>query len=420
MNLLIRNATIYQNGNALDGKKQDILIKNGVIEKIGNNIHAPEAAIVESPNLCCSAGWVDVGTQIGEPGFEHREDIQSVSVAAAYGGYSHILAFPNTAPAIDHASQVERLVTKTENNLVSIKPIGAISKDLKGTDLAEILDMHSAGAIAFSDGSKPIQDSRLMMRALEYVKPFDGIVIHRPTDTKLANEGIIHEGPASVSLGLKGIPKLAETNTIHRDLGIREYTDSRLFLHLLSTSDGLKYIVNARKISDKIYSSVSFLNLIYSEESLLSFDSNLKLSPPLRSKSDKTSLIKAVINGDIDHISSNHTPQELENKKLEFPYASDGAIGLQTTFAALNTYVPEISTGRFVDCVSEAPRRIFDLNSGLIAENKPADITLFDPSVDWTYTDSLRKSKSSNSPFLYKKLKGKVLGVVNNGKYALI
>lgn len=413
MALLIKNAKIVSPGSTLHKKKRDILIKNGVIEKISSRITDASAKIVESPNLCVSPGWCDIGPQGGEPGFEYRESFKTLSNSAASGGYTALALFPNTNPVIDDKSSVQFIQNNTENETVDFYPIGAISKNCKGEEITEMIDMHRNGAIAFSDGDKTVSSSGLLLRALMYVKAFNGLIIHHPDDTSLSNKNNIHEGSVSTSLGLKASPSLAESLTLTRDLEMTQYTESRILCHLLSAGISLSKL---QLLDNKgIFSSVSYMNLCFTDEMLSNFDVNYKVNPPLRSRRDMQALIKGVTSGSIDIICSNHVPLEDEKKKLEFVYAQNGAIGLQTCFSALNTMAKRIRLDRLINCIAINPRKILGLDIE-IKEKVKANLTLFDPSASWTFTEEINNSKSKNSPFFGQDFTGKVVGVINGKK----
>jgi dihydroorotase len=420
--LLIKNATIVEPSSKLNGKKRDILInKSGVIEAIKAKIQTPKAEIFDAKNACVSIGWLDVGTQVGDPGFEHREDLQSVAQAAAAGGFTAIVPHPNTLPTIHSKSEVNYLKNKTEDGLVDFYPIGAISRDCEGMDITEMYDMYESGAVAFSDGQKTMQNSGLMMRALQYVKAFDGLVMNHPQDAALASEGQMHEGMVSTSLGMKGIPSIAEELMVQRDLYLAEYSDSRLHLFNISTARSVDLLKDAKSKGIDVTASVPVLNLIFDETAIAEFDSNYKVLPPLREKSDINALKKGIKNGIISLITSNHTPLDKEAKNLEFPYAEFGIIGLETAYALCNTYLSDIlKTEDIVSILAINTRKLFRLPVPQIKEGTKANLTIFNPNIEWTFDEKDIYSKSKNTPFIGWQFKGKVIGVVNNGKHQFV
>ena len=418
--LLIRNATIVDPNSRHNGKERDVLIRNGIIETIKAKITGVKGKEVDVKGACLSPGWLDVGIQSGDPGFEHREDLESVARAAAAGGYTGVVCQPNTMPVTHSKTEVLYLKNRTKENLVNFYPLGAVSQNCEGSDITEMNDMHQAGAVAFTDGEKSIQDSGLMKRALQYVKSFDGLIMNYPQDRNLAHKGQMHEGVISTTLGMKGIPALAEELMTGRDISLAEYTDSNLHLSSISTSGSISLIKEARSNGVNVTASVAALNLTLDDENLLGFDSNYKVLPPLREKNDIKALLKGLKNGHIDFITSNHSPHDEESKKLEFPLADFGVIGLETTYALLNTHLgKQCSQEEFVNWLSINARKILRLAVPTIEAGEKANLTIFDPNKEWTYSKDQIQSKSHNSPFIGTTFKGKVLGIVNNGQALL-
>ena len=418
MELLLKNITLIHPGSKYDGKKISIYIKNGKIEAIGARIPKPASAkIFQHPGACVSVGWLDVGAQIGDPGFEHREDIRSASKAAAVGGFTGIACQPNTNPVVHSKSEVLYLKNSSSNSIVSFYPLGAVSRSCEGIDLTEMYDMHQAGAVAFSDGIKSIQDNGLMMRSLQYVKAFEGLIINHPHDISLAYHGQMHEGKVSTSLGLKGIPSIAEDLMVQRDIYLAEYTDSRLHIANVSTSGAVALIKKAKSRGVKVSASVAAMNLVFDDNSLSEFDVNYKVLPPLREKRDLNALRKAIGDGTIDFISSNHTPIEKEKKDREFLYAKFGSIGLETCFSLCTTLLgPKLKLSRLIELLAIRSREILNIPVPEISKGATANLTLFHPSESWQYHQNQIQSKSYNSPFIGTELNGRVLGIVSNGK----
>jgi dihydroorotase len=415
MKILIKQARIIDPGGAYHGTNNDILIQNGLIEKVGKTLKTDADIQLEGDQLCVSPGWVDMGVQIGDPGFEHREDISSVSAAAAAGGYSTLLSWPNSDPAVDTKAGVLYIRRQTQGQLVEIHPIGAISKACKGEDITEMIDMQRVGALAFSDGQHSIQSAGLMLRALQYVKSFDGLIINQPQEENIEPHGQMNEGLVSTSLGMKGIPNLAEELMAQRDISLTEYTGSRLHMANISSAGTVELVRQAKLQGQAVTASVPVLNLLFCDEKVESFDVNYKVMPPLRSETDRRALVAGILDGTIDFITSNHTPLEDDRKKLEYPYADFGVIGLETSFGALTTHLgAQINMEQLVQALSTKARSIFSLGSASIEVGKVADLTIFDPSQEWNYTADAGHSKSANSPFIGQRFKGKVLAVINN------
>lgn len=414
--LLLKNVRIA--GEKSEKHPLDIFIRDGVIEAVGEDLAAPKnTAIWEWPNAWVSPGWFDAGIHACDPGYEHREDLHSATRAAAAGGFTAVACFPNTHPAIHSKSEVLYVKNKTAASPVTFYPVGAISQGCEGKDLAELFDMHSAGAIAFGDGQKAVQDAGLLLRALQYTKAFNGLIINEPHHKTIAAGGQMHEGVVSTSLGLKGVPALAEEIMVQRDLSLLEYSRGRLHLHLLSTAGSIALVRKAKKSGLPVTASVAVANLCFTDEKLAGFDSSWKLLPPLRSQYDTDALLEGLADGTIDFICSNHTPWDEEAKNLEFPYAEFGMIGMETAFALCRTFLrKKLSVRDLIEKMAVAPRRVFGLQVPVIKAGARAELTLFDPDAEWIYRENEIRSKSHNTPFIGQSFKGKILGIVNNGQ----
>ncbi len=416
MNILLKNARIV--GATAISQPQDIRIQNGLIQAISDQLPAEKGDQVwDVAGACVSPGWMDIGTHTGDPGYEHREDLHSVAQAAAGGGFTALATFPNTHPAIHSKSEIRYVKNNTAASPVAFYPIGAISQDCAGKDLAELFDMHHAGAIAFSDGKNAVQDAGLLLRAMQYAKAFNGLIINEPQHKTIAAGGQMHEGVMSTMLGLKGLPALAEELMVQRDLSLLEYADSRLHLHLISTAQSVAMIRTAKKAGLRVTCSVAIANLCFTDEKLQDFDSNWKILPPLRQQSDIDALLEGLADGTIDCICTNHTPWDEEAKNLEFPYADFGMIGLETAFALYCTFLDKkLSLPAFIEKIALAPRRMLGLTDTTIAEGITADLTVFNPDIDWDFSTADIRSKSRNTPLLGQTLRGRVLGIVASGQ----
>lgn len=415
MQLLVKNATIIAPDSPYHEQTRDILIQKGKITAIAEQIDEPTAQIIEAEGLYLSPGWFDTWVQVGDPGFEHREDLDSVVAAGAAGGFTAITCLPNTQPVIQSKSQVLYVKNRVHASVVAVHPIGAISEQAAGKDITEIYDMQAAGAVAFSDGKNALQDGGLLMRSLQYVKKFDGLIINHPFNRSVAAGGQLHEGEVSTMLGIKGIPSLAEELMVIRDIYLAEYTQSRLHIANISTARAVELIQQAKAKGIQITASVAVLNLLHTAQDLLDFDSNLKVSPPLRAASDRAALIEGVKTGVIDVITSNHVPVEEEGKKLEFAYATSGAIGLQTAFAALLEVGLDLTT--IVRALAIRPREIFGIERAEVAVDAPANLTLFRPKQSWTFTKTHILSKSRNTSLIDRTFTGGVHGIIRADKW---
>lgn len=422
MQLLLKNVRIVDGAGRPTGPC-DIAVRDGVIEAVGENLPAAAGAEVwnfpgRAPHV--SPGWLDVGAQGGDPGYEHREDLHSLARAAAAGGFTALACFPNTHPAVHAKSEILYIKNKTAASPVAFYPIGAVSQQTEGKDLAELYDMHAAGAAAFSDGSRPVQDAGLLLRALQYVKAFDGLVLNQPHHKTLAAGGQMHEGLVSTRLGMKGLSALAEEIMVQRDLGLLEYAGSRLHLHLLSTRRSVDLVRRAKAAGWAVTASVAAVNLCFTDEKMAAFDANWKVLPPLRNASDTEALLEGLADGTIDLICSNHAPWDEEAKNLEFPYAEFGMIGLETTFALCRTFLDKkLSVPVLVEKLSLAPRRVLGLPAPEIHPGAPAELTVFDPDFEWVFSENDIRSKSKNTPFVGQTFRGKALGIVGRGQAVL-
>ncbi|MFZ4542422.1 MAG: dihydroorotase [Saprospiraceae bacterium] len=418
--IFIKNTLVLHPDSSFHRQNVDMIIEGGIIQKIGKSLVVPaDAKIISGEGAFISPGFMDLGVQVCDPGFEHREDVFSASAAAEFGGFTAIAIFPNTQPALHSKSELAYIKKRTEGFLVDFKVIGALTRDCKGEEISEMYDMHSSGSIAFSDGQKVMKNGDVMLRALQYVKAFDGLVMNHPFEKSVASGGQMHEGVMSTSLGMKGIPSLSEELMLVRDLYLLEYCDSRLHVFNISTARSVDLIRQAKAKGLKVSASVAAINLAFDDSHVENFETFMKVQPPLRAKSDIVALCIGLKDGTINIISSNHSPQDEEAKNLEFPYAEFGAVGLETAVAVANTY-SGLSSEELVDKFAIQPRRIMKLDIPKIEENAAAELTLFHPKLEWTYQAEQIFSKSKNSPFVGKKLLGKAIAVFNQGQGVIL
>lgn len=418
MRILLKQVTVADPVSPYNGSVQDILINNGIIEKIGTDVGETDEEI-QFENVYASPGWTDVFAHFADPGYEFKETLETGIAAAVAGGYTHVFTLPNTNPIVHNKTQVEYIVQRAKQLAIHVHPLGAITKSCEGRELAEMYDMYSSGAAAFSDGVNPIQSAGLMVKALQYVKTFGGVVVQIPVDKSIGAFGLMHEGIISTRLGLPGIPAMAEELMVARDIKLARYADSKLHFTGVTTAKSLEYIKRAKDAGLKVTCSVTPYHLFFCDEDLQSYDTNLKVSPPLRSREDMMALRDAVRNGLVDCIASHHLPQEWDSKTCEFEYAKNGMIGLQTSFAAVSTAIPELSTNDIASLFSVNARKIFNLPASTIYEGEVAEITLFNTDEENVFTRETNKSKSYNSAFINKALKGKVIGIYTKGSLIL-
>ena len=416
MNIIIRSAKIIDPQSPFHNKIVDLQIENGTIKKIGEKL--PKAADFEEiklENLHVSQGWFDSSVSLGEPGFEDRETIANGLQTAAKSGFTGIALQPNSYPVIDNQSQINFVKSKGNGFATQLFPIGALSKESAGKDMAELYDMKKAGAVAFGDYNKSLDNPNLLKIALQYTQDFDGLVIAFSQDSTIKGTGVANEGIVSTRLGLKGIPALAEELQVARNLFLLEYTGGKLHIPTVSTAKTVALIKEAKAKGLNVTCSVSVHHLVLTDEKLDGFDTRFKVSPPLRIENDRKALAKAVKDGTIDMITSDHNPIDIEHKKMEFDGAKSGTIGLESAFVALNTVLP-LET--IIDKLTSG-KSIFNIENQSIDEGNWANITLFNPDGNSVFIKENILSKSKNSAFLGTKVKGKVYGIYNQGKLVL-
>lgn len=415
MKVLIKEAHIIAPGSVYHNQILDLKIKNGVIEKLGNDLAMDDCSEVKIPNLKVSIGWFDSSVSFGEPGFEDRETIENGLQVAAQSGFTGVALQPNALPVIDNQSQIFFVKQKAAQSATSLYPIGALTKNSEGTDLAELYDMKNAGAIAFGDYNASISNANLFKIGLQYVQDFDGLILSFCQDEKIKGNGVANEGVVSTRLGLKGIPSLAEELIVARNLFLLEYTSGKLHIPTISSAKTVALIKEAKQKGLQVTCSVAVHHLTLTDEVLTTFDSRYKVSPPLRSESDRLALIEGVMDGTIDCITSDHNPIDIEHKKMEFDLAKNGTIGLESAFGALMTVLPiEVIVQKLT-----AARSIFDLQQPEIKEGAQANLTLFTTDEKWTFSKESILSKSKNSAFLGFEMNGNVVGIFNNDKLVI-
>jgi dihydroorotase len=419
MKILIKHAQVADPLSPYNGTIQDILIESGIIRDIQPDISADTDQQISGEGLFVSPGWVDIFSNFADPGYEFKETLETGAAAAAAGGYTDVFVIPNTKPVIDSKSQAEYIRHKSYRLPVNVHPIGSVSRNAEGKDLAEMYDMKSSGAIAFSDGTNPIQSAGLLVKALQYVKAFEGVIIQIPDDKSVGPNGLIHEGIVSTRLGLPGKPMMAEELLVARDIKLARYAGSKLHFTGVTSPKSLEYIRRAKESGIEITCSVTPYHLYFNDEDLLEYDTNLKVYPPLRTKTDVGHLRKAIEDGTVDCIACHHFPHEYDSKVLEFEYAKNGMIGLETSYSVLKTLFPTLPETKWVELFSINPRKIFAMEMPSITKESASIITIFQPSATTEITSSSFRSKSVNSAFIGKKLNGAIKGIINKEKIFL-
>lgn len=419
MKLLLKQVIITDKNSPYNGQQKDILIEGGKIVSIEDDLSNEDAQNISYDNLFVSPGWVDIFSHFCDPGYEHRETVETGALSAAAGGYTTVFTLPNTNPVVCTKSQVEYIIQKCRDLPVTILPLGAITKNADGKELAEMYDMLNSGAVAFSDGLKTVESAGLFLKALQYVKAFDGVLIQVPNDKSVGSFGLMNEGIMSTRLGLPGIPAIGEEIMISRDIELAAYTNSRLHITGVSTARSIELITKAKANGIAVTCSVTPYHLFFCDEDLADYDTNLKVDPPLRTKEDMMALRQAVTDGQVDSIATHHIPHDTDNKICEFEYAKPGMIGLQTCFQVFNTLFPNIDTIKLVELFSHNNRQIFNLAPATIKEGMPANLTLFSKENLTSIEAKNYKSKSRNTAFTGHQLMGRVIGIINKDQLYL-
>jgi len=418
-NLLIQSAKILDHQSPFNAKIVDVLVIDGIIAEIGKkiNVFDKNTVVISAKGQALSPGFFDLNVNFGEPGLETKEDMGTGCMTAAAGGFTGLALMPNTQPPIHSKAEVSYLISKSKNNLVDIYPLGCISHNREGKELAEMYDMQQSGAIAFTDGNRPVLNAGLMSRALLYTKSFNGLILSYAEDQDIAGKAKMNEGLMSTYLGMKGNPSLAEELMVSRDLYLAEYNDARIHFSTISSAKSVDLIRKAKKSGIKVSCDVAVHHLIFTEDDLEGFDSNYKVKPPLRTKKDQKALIAGLKDGTIDAIVTQHCPHEIEFKNVEFEIASYGISGLQTALPLA------LKAGLSLDTILEkmaiAPRNILGIKIPELKTGNSANFILINLEEEWEFNEESNRSKSSNSPLFGKSLKGKVKLVYNNGQYII-
>ncbi|MGZ0017881.1 dihydroorotase [Yeosuana sp. AK3] len=416
MNILIKSAKIIDSKSEFHNTIQDLLIEKGVISQIGIHLKNPKKyQEISFDNLHISQGWFDSSVCFGEPGFEERDTIKNGLKTAAASGFTSIAMNANTNPVIDCNADITFVTSKSDHHMVTLLPIGALTKDSKGEELAELYDMKSAGAVAFYDYKKPISNANLMKLALQYTSNFNGMVCSFPQDNKITGLGVMNENITSTSLGLKGNPNLSEDLQVSRDLFLLEYTNGKLHIPTISTAGSVALIREAKKKKLDVSCSVAIHNLCFTDKVLTDFDTAFKVLPPLRTQEDIDALLEGIKDGTIDMVTTDHNPMDIEHKKVEFDHAAYGTIGLESAFGALQTL---FTLKKTIELLTRGKAR-FGIEQSPINIGNKLDITLFNPDIKYTFSLNNVVSKSKNAIFENQALKGKVYGIISNNQLFL-
>jgi dihydroorotase len=413
MKILLKSCKIICSNSKYHKQTKDILIENEIISKIEDSISEPADKTIDFKNLHVSSGWFDAKVNFSDPGNEIKEDINTGLKSAELGGMTAVATTPDTEPSISNKSQINYLINKAQFSGVNIHPFGSLTENIEGKNISEYFDMKNAGAIAFTDGKKSVS-AGIMYRALAYSKNINGKIISAPYDKSIFGVGQINESKSSVITGLKSIPDVSEFIIVQRDLSLAEYADSPIHFTGISSAKSVELIADAQKRGVKVTADVYVHNLLFTDTDTTGFDTNYKVLPPLRTENDRQALINGIKDGVISIVCSDHTPQDVESKDTEFGNSAFGIIGTQTLFSALNT-INDLTLEQKIKLISTNPRQLFNLNDSGFEIGKIANLTMFNPDVEWTLSASDLASKSKNTPFIGKKLKGKAIGILNKG-----
>jgi dihydroorotase len=417
---VILNAMVLDKASAFMGKKVDIIIEAGKVLEIGENLKDKTNSsdeLIDAKVQYITTGWVDLQANFCDPGLEYKEDLISGASSAQKGGFTRVCLSPLTTPVSDTKAQVEYITTRAEKLPIHLNPLSCISVKAKGENLAELYDLHLAGAIAFTDGKQELT-SKLLLKTLQYTQQFKGLVITYPNNHSLTTGGQVNEGKHSVNTGLKGIPAFAEETQLAHYLDILRYTGGKLHVHAISTADAVKLLKKAKEEGLNVTADICAYQLAFDDSVVESFESKYKVFPPFRSKEDISYVIKALKEGIIDAVCSNHEPRDTEEKNLEFDLAEFGINGIQTAYSIVNTQLSPIAPAAdIVALFNNNPRKILGLPASTIKVGEEAEFTFFNPELEWTFTEEMNASKSKNTPFFNHTFKGKAVATFVKGRY---
>ena len=421
-NLLIKNC--IPAGENFDGKsKKDIRIQDGEIAEITEEISAADGEVIFDANgAFISGGWMDMHVHFREPGFEHKETVETGCRSAAFGGFTEVACMPNTKPATHTRDVVEFIKKKAEKEAVDVHPIGCVTKDRAGKSIAEMSDMKAGGAVAFSDDGDPVYNSQVMRVALEYSSMLGVPVINHEEDLELSRPGHMNEGVVSTKLGLEGTPGIAEETMIARDILIAGFTGGHIHVAHISTRKAVDLVRKAKEEGVNVTTEVCAHHFDLTDEEIdkRHFDTNVKMHPPLRTRDDVDAMIEGLADGTIDVICTDHAPHAIEEKEVEFIYAPNGITGLDTAWSITNMRLlkpGKLTMEQILEKLVVNPRKILKLKVPAIKVGEKANLTIFNTDEEWTYSDKEVRSKSKNSPYLDNTLTGRATAIYNRGRF---
>lgn len=413
---LLKSVQVLWPGSPHHNQLMDVLVHNGKITEIASSIPLADKAVkeIKGSGQVLSPGFFDLNVNYGEPGLETKEDVRTGAAAALAGGFTGVAIQPNTNPPLHRQSEIAFVRNRAHGLAVDVHPLGTVSKNREGKELAELYDMQLAGALAFTDGDRNIADTGLMGRALLYSKGINALIISYADDQKISAGTAMNEGEVSTYLGMKGNPNLAEALMVARDLYLAEYHNARVHFTTISTAESVDLIRKAKAKKINVTCDIAAHHLVLTDDAIKGFDSLYKLHPPLRTKKDLKALKKGLMDGTIDAIVSQHTPHEVEFKRVEFQLALDGIIAQQTVLPLLlNAQLPaEV----IVEKLAFGPRRILNIPLPQFEKGADANFIVFHPEQEWKFDEHTNRSKSTNSPFYGETMKGQVTFVINNNQ----
>jgi len=419
MKMLLRGGRIVDPSQGLDDR-MDLLIEGKTIVDLGKDLSGAAAGsdLLELQGKLVVPGLIDMHTHLREPGFEYKETVRTGSLAAAAGGFTSIACMPNTDPVNDNRSVTEFILRKArECGVVNVYPVAAVSKSSEGAVITEFADLRDAGAVAFSDDGKPVMNSGLMRRALEYAHSLGVPVISHCEDTDLAAGGAANEGIVATRLGLRGIPNIAEDLMVGRDIAIAEYTGTAVHIAHVSTAGAVNLIREAKKRGVRVTAEATPHHFTLTDEALRDYDTNAKVNPPLRTLADVSAVREGLKDGALDVIASDHAPHSTLEKDVEFDYAASGMIGLETSLSLSLRLVQEgvFTLDQLVGKMSTNPAMVLRIPKGTLKVGADADVTVIDPDEEWTVDAAALQSRSRNTPFNGWRLRGKVVFTIVGG-----
>ena len=413
---LFKNAHIYDPFNKLDKSNFSILVENNKIKKIAKKISINEnTKVIDCINKIICPGFIDLHAHFREPGLENKETLKSGAFSAMAGGFTRVAVMPNTIPPVDSPEQIRFIIEKSSKLPIRIYPIGTITRNQEGRELAELGEMFRSGAIAFSDDGIPVENGQILRNAMEYCKIFNVPIINHAEDVCLRNKGLMNEGVTSTNLGLPGNPDISESAMIFRDLSIAEYVDGLIHIPHVSTQKSVEVIRDFKSKGVKITAEVTPHHIFLNESELINYNTNAKVAPPLRSDRDQKALQEALLDGTIDCIATDHAPHTIEDKEKDFYHSPCGAISLESAFGASNAALNANSIQLVIDKLTINPANIFNLEVEGLKENVNAEFVVIDPKKEWLFKTKNIFSKSKNSPILNKKLIGYIDKTISRG-----